>query len=178
MLAPQSGQIRLRIEEIKLGLVLISANETIMYLPVVAVLHRCRQRILSEGPQELLGKVPLDAVRPLSSDSRIRATELPKRLAKYERSNSPQEIDGSSSPEETGATKISRRSVIGVEKRFLDQSVRVQSSTKAFATLTETSQPLTPEPVVHMWCDKSDPQRVTDFSGSHSDDINELSRAM
>jgi len=56
MLAPQRGQTRLRIAEIKLGLVLITANEAIMYLPVGAVLHRRVHRTLSGGRQELFGQ--------------------------------------------------------------------------------------------------------------------------
>src|SRR6202035_2645459 len=49
MLAPQSGQIRLRIAEIKLELVFVTtASEAIMSLPVVAVLHR-RMHNLKRG---------------------------------------------------------------------------------------------------------------------------------
>jgi hypothetical protein len=41
MLAPQSGQTSLRIEEIKLDLVFVTtASEAIMSLPAVATLHR------------------------------------------------------------------------------------------------------------------------------------------
>jgi hypothetical protein len=45
MLAPQSGQTRLRIAEIKLELVFVTTtSEAIMSLPVVAVLHRrCKE---------------------------------------------------------------------------------------------------------------------------------------
>jgi len=57
MLAPQSGQTRLRISEIKLMLMfLATANEAIISLPVVAVLHRRMHRTLSAGPQERFGR--------------------------------------------------------------------------------------------------------------------------
>jgi hypothetical protein len=47
MLAPQSGQIRLRIAEMKLKLVFVTtASEAIMSLLVVAVLHRWNSQIL------------------------------------------------------------------------------------------------------------------------------------
>jgi hypothetical protein len=56
MLAPQSGQIRLRIAEIKLELVFVSrANEAIMSLPVVAVLHRRMHRTFSADRRSVLG---------------------------------------------------------------------------------------------------------------------------
>ncbi len=52
MLAPQSGQIRLRIAEMKLELAFVTtASEAIMFLPVVAVLHGRMHRTLSAGPQ-------------------------------------------------------------------------------------------------------------------------------
>jgi hypothetical protein len=65
MLAPQSGQTRLRIAEIKLELVFVTtASEAIMSLPVVAVLHRRMHRTLSAGPQARFGGVlPLDRGR-------------------------------------------------------------------------------------------------------------------
>src|SRR6266581_4644608 len=57
MLAPLSGQTRLRIAEIKLMLVfLTTANEAIMSLPVAAVLHRRMHRTLSAGPQARFGE--------------------------------------------------------------------------------------------------------------------------
>jgi hypothetical protein len=53
MLAPQSGQTKLRIAEIKLELVFVTtANEAISVSPFFAVvLHRRMHRILSEGSQ-------------------------------------------------------------------------------------------------------------------------------
>src|SRR5258706_14302990 len=48
MLAPHSGQTRLRIAEIKLELVFVTtASEAIKSLPAVAVLHRQMHRTLS-----------------------------------------------------------------------------------------------------------------------------------
>jgi len=89
MLAPQRGQTRLRIAEIKLGLVLVTANETIMYLLVVAVLHHRMHRTLAR-----LGRgARLIGMRPLASDSHVRATELPKCFARNERSISRQKIE-------------------------------------------------------------------------------------
>ena len=56
MLAPQSGQTRLRKEEINLELVFVStASEAIMSLPVVAILHRRIHRTLS-GAASALGR--------------------------------------------------------------------------------------------------------------------------
>jgi hypothetical protein len=56
MLAPQSGQTRLRIAEIKLELVFITtASEAIMSLLVVAVLHRRTHRTLSAGAAGAFG---------------------------------------------------------------------------------------------------------------------------
>ena len=53
MPAPQSGQTRLRIAEIKVMLLfLTTANEAIVSLPVVVVLHHRMHRTLSAGPQE------------------------------------------------------------------------------------------------------------------------------
>jgi hypothetical protein len=50
MLAPQSGQTRLRIAEIKLMLLFpATANEAIMFLPVMAVLHRRIAQNLQRG---------------------------------------------------------------------------------------------------------------------------------
>jgi hypothetical protein len=55
MLAPENGQTRLRIAEIKLELLFETrASEAIMSLPAVAVLHRRMHRTLSAGPQEPL----------------------------------------------------------------------------------------------------------------------------
>jgi hypothetical protein len=57
MLAPQSGQTRLRIAEIKLESVYVTtASEAIMSLPVVALLHRRCTEPLSAGPQPRFGE--------------------------------------------------------------------------------------------------------------------------
>jgi hypothetical protein len=57
MLAPQSGQTRLRIVEIKSEFVFVTtAYEAIMSLPVVAVLPRQMHRTLSAGPQAHFGE--------------------------------------------------------------------------------------------------------------------------
>ena len=56
MLAPQSGQTRLRIAEIKLKLVFVTAaNEAIISLSVVPVLNHRMHRTLSAAPQERFG---------------------------------------------------------------------------------------------------------------------------
>jgi len=58
MLAPQSGQTRLRIAEIKLMLVfLTTANEAIMSLPFLRRFFTARMhRTLSAGPQARFGE--------------------------------------------------------------------------------------------------------------------------
>ena len=57
MLASQSGQTKLRIAEVKLLLLfLTTANNAIMSLPVVAVLHHRMHRTLSAGPQARFGE--------------------------------------------------------------------------------------------------------------------------
>jgi hypothetical protein len=57
MLAPQSGQTRLRIAEIKLESVFVTtASEAIMSLPVVALLHRRCTEPSSAGPQARFGE--------------------------------------------------------------------------------------------------------------------------
>ena len=82
MLAPQSGQIRLRIAEIKLELVSVTtASEAITSLPVVAVLHRRMHRTLSAGPQARFGEgCPVDRAAAPCSDSSMTATESPNAL--------------------------------------------------------------------------------------------------
>ncbi len=55
MRAPQSGQTRLRMAEIKIELLFVTtASEAIKSLPAVAILHRRMHRTLSAGPQEPL----------------------------------------------------------------------------------------------------------------------------
>jgi len=57
MLAPQSGQTRLRIAEIKIELVFeTSASEAIMSLPAEAASDRRMYRTLSAGTQERFGE--------------------------------------------------------------------------------------------------------------------------
>ena len=82
MPAPQSGQTRLRIAEIKVMLLfLTTANEAIMSLPIAVVLHHRMHRTLSAGPQERnWGGRSLERSAALASDSDVRATESPNDL--------------------------------------------------------------------------------------------------
>ena len=68
--------------EIKLELLFVTtASEAIKSLPAVAVLHRRMHRTLSKGPQARLGRgARLIGLRPLASDSSMRATESPNAL--------------------------------------------------------------------------------------------------
>jgi hypothetical protein len=80
MLAPHSGQTRLRIAEIKLMLVfLTTANETMMALPfLAAILRRRMHRTLRVGPLARFGGRRGQGLRPLAPDSHLRATASPK----------------------------------------------------------------------------------------------------
>jgi hypothetical protein len=83
MLAPQSGQTKLRIAEIKLELVFVTtASEAIMSLPAVGVLHRRMHRNLKHGAAGAFWGRALggQGLRPLASDSNVRATESPNAL--------------------------------------------------------------------------------------------------
>ena len=78
MLAPQSGQTRLRIAEIKLVLVfLTAANEAIIFSPFCGGLSRRMPRTLSAGPQERIGRALTRGLRLRASDSNVRATVSP-----------------------------------------------------------------------------------------------------
>ena len=60
---------------------LTTANDAIMSLPNVAVLHRRMHRTLSEEPEARFGRAPGgQGLRPLASDLNARATESPNAL--------------------------------------------------------------------------------------------------
>jgi len=82
MLAPQSGQTRLRIAEIKLILrFLTTANKAIMPLPALVAPHHRMHRTLSAGPQTRFGQgARWIGLRPLASDSNMGATVSPNAL--------------------------------------------------------------------------------------------------
>jgi len=66
MLAPQSGQTRLRIAEIRLELLFVTtASEAIQSLPVVAVLYRRVHRTLSGAASAFGDGCPLDRAAAL-----------------------------------------------------------------------------------------------------------------
>ena len=62
-------------------LFLTTANEAIMSLPVVVVLHHRMHRTLSAGPEaRFWGGARWKGPRPLASDSNLRATVSPNAL--------------------------------------------------------------------------------------------------
>lgn len=88
MLAPQSGQIRLRMAEIKFELVFMAtASEAIMSLPVVAVLHRRMHNTVSGAASAFGEGARLTGLRPLASDSNVKASESPNAWQVLQRSN-------------------------------------------------------------------------------------------
>ena len=88
MPAPQSGQTRLRIAEIKLVLVfLTTANEAIMSLPFLRRFFTADAQNLKRGAAGAFEEgAQGQGLRPLASDSNVRATELPNALLGKERS--------------------------------------------------------------------------------------------
>jgi hypothetical protein len=71
--------------EMKLEVLFVTAaSEAIMSLPAVAILHRRVHRTLSGAASAFGKECSLDGLRPLASDSSMRATESPKALARNE----------------------------------------------------------------------------------------------
>ena len=93
MLAPQSGQTRLRMAEIKLELLFVTTeSEAIRSLPAVAVLHRRMHRTVSGAAGAFRGGVPWIGLRPLASDVKCESTSVAKCSSTSSRKKDQMEI--------------------------------------------------------------------------------------
>jgi hypothetical protein len=88
MLAPQSGQTRLRIAEIKFEFGFVTkTSEAIMSLPTMTALHRRKHKTLSGAAGASGESACWIGVAALASDSHLSATKLPNALRKVSASD-------------------------------------------------------------------------------------------